>query len=52
MLGSPIWALVVLVAVKTAADLAAHLAERQRAGIRATAEGVALQRAAARTVWS
>jgi hypothetical protein len=51
-LGSPIWALVLMVGLKTVADLAAHLAERQRAGARANAEGVRLAKAPARTVWS
>jgi hypothetical protein len=51
-LGSPIWALVLMVVLKTVADLAAHLAERQRAGLRARAEGVQLSRAPGRTVWS
>jgi hypothetical protein len=52
MLGSPIWALVLLVALKTAADLAAHLAERHRADARATAGGVTLARAPGRAIWS
>ena len=51
-LGSPIWALVLLVGLKTVADLAAHLAERRRAGVRARAEGVELYRTPGRTVWS
>jgi hypothetical protein len=51
-LGSPIWALVLLVSLKTVADLAAHLAERRRAGVRARADGVELYRAPGRTVWS
>jgi hypothetical protein len=51
-LGSPIWALVLLVGLKTVADLAAHLAERRRAGARARAGGVALSRTPGRTVWS
>jgi len=51
-LGSPIWALVLLVGLKTVADLAAHLAERRRAGFRARAEGVELYRTPGRTVWS
>ena len=52
MLGSPIWALVLLVVLKTGADLAAHLAERERAGVRARSDGVALQRASGRAIWS
>jgi hypothetical protein len=51
-LGSPIWALVLLVGLKTVADLAAHLAERRRAGVRARADGVELYRTPGRTVWS
>ena len=51
-LGSPVWALVLMVGLKTIADLAAHLAERQRAGARARAEGVELSKAPGRTVWS
>ena len=35
ILGAPIWALVVMVAVKTAADLSAHVRERERAAGRA-----------------
>jgi hypothetical protein len=34
VLGAPVWALVVMVGVKTFADLSAHLAERQRAAAR------------------
>lgn len=45
-LGAPIWALVLMVALKTIADLAAHLAERQRAEARATDGGVTLERVA------
>jgi hypothetical protein len=52
MLGSPIWALVLLVVLKTGADLAAHLAERRRADSRAAAEGVTLARAPGRAIWS
>ena len=37
ILGAPIWALVVMVAVKTAADLSAHVQERERAASRAQA---------------
>ena len=33
-LGAPVWAMVVMVALKTGVDLAAHLAERKRAGVR------------------
>jgi hypothetical protein len=51
-LGSPIWALVLLVGLKTVADLAAHLAERRRAGVRARAEGVKLNRTPGGAVWS
>jgi hypothetical protein len=42
LLGAPVWALVVMVCVKTAFDLGAHLAERSRAEARAVAGGVAL----------
>ncbi|MEI7745075.1 MAG: DUF6498-containing protein [Chloroflexota bacterium] len=41
-LGAPIWALVVMVGLKTAFDLGAHLAERRRAEGRAAGAGVAL----------
>ncbi len=50
MLGQPIGALVVMVVLKTIADLAAHLAERLRADDRASATGVSLTRSAGR--WS
>ena len=42
LLGAPVWALVVMVGVKTAFDLGAHLAERRRAAARATGAGVSL----------
>ena len=37
ILGAPIWALVVMVSVKTATDLSAHVRERERAASRALA---------------
>jgi hypothetical protein len=40
-LGAPIWALVVMVVLKTGIDLSAHLAERRRAASRMAAQGVA-----------
>ena len=50
ILGQPIGALLVLVVLKTIADLAGHLAERRHADERATATGVTLTRSAGR--WS
>ena len=47
-LGAPIWALVVMIAVKTIADLAAHLGERQRADRRARSSGITLTRSPGR----
>lgn len=41
-LGAPVWAMVVMVGVKTAFDLGAHLAERRRAEGRAASAGVVL----------
>ncbi len=38
-LGSPVWAMVVMVVLKTAVDVAAHLAERNRAGLRMALTG-------------
>ncbi len=38
-LGAPIWAMVVMVALKTGVDVAAHLAERRRAGVRMVLAG-------------
>jgi hypothetical protein len=43
-LGAPIWALVLMVVLKTVADLAAHLGERKRADGRAQERGVSLTR--------
>jgi hypothetical protein len=43
-IGAPIGALVLMVALKTVADLAAHLAERERADLRARTAGVELTR--------
>jgi hypothetical protein len=43
-LGAPIGALVIMVVLKTVADLGAHLAERERADVRARTGGVALTR--------
>jgi hypothetical protein len=40
-LGAPIWALVVMVVLKTGIDLSAHLAERRRAATRMAGQGVA-----------
>lgn len=42
ILGAPIWALVLMVVLKTAADLTAHLAERARAEGRARTGGLTL----------
>jgi len=47
-LGEPIGALVVMVLLKTIADLAAHLAERGRADDRARSKGLTLARSAGR----
>lgn len=49
-LGAPIWALGLMVALKTIADLAAHLAERESASARADRRGVELQRQPALTI--
>jgi hypothetical protein len=38
-LGAPIWAMIVMVALKTGVDVAAHLAERNRAGLRMALTG-------------
>ncbi len=38
-LGAPVWAMVVMVALKTGVDVAAHLAERRRAGVRMVLTG-------------
>jgi hypothetical protein len=43
-LGAPVGALVIMVVLKTIADLGAHLAERERADTRARTGGVALTR--------
>jgi len=43
-IGAPIGALVIMVVLKTVADLGAHLAERERADTRARTGGVALTR--------
>ncbi len=43
-IGAPVGALVIMVVLKTVADLAAHLGERQRADERARTGGVALTR--------
>jgi hypothetical protein len=46
ILGAPIWAMVVMVGLKTGVDVASHLAERNRAGLRmvlTSAPGVAGQ---------
>lgn len=40
ILGVPVWALIVMVVVKTAIDLRAHLAERRRAAVRAEVSGM------------
>jgi hypothetical protein len=41
LLGAPIWALVILVTLKTAVDLRAHLADRDRAATRDVADATA-----------
>lgn len=43
LLGSPVWALLLLVALKTGLDLRAHLAERRKAGLRTVADGAAAE---------
>lgn len=43
ILGAPVWALVVMVVLKTAADLQAHLAERERAAARASVGAAAIR---------
>ena len=41
-MGTPVWALVVMVLVKTGLDVSAHLAERRRAAGRAVAGGISM----------
>jgi hypothetical protein len=45
ILGAPVWAMVVMVALKTGVDVAAHLAERNRAGLRMALAGAAARAA-------